>query len=128
VQIDDTRLVMVPTLTSMEDRAAGGRARPPMNVLFVHNNFPAQYRHIARALADQPGNRIVAVGSSTAVTSPDIRLIKYSTTKADAAAVHPFARRFDTEARRADEVLYALSSLSGQGFVPDLIFAHPGWG
>ncbi|WP_339156776.1 glycosyltransferase family 4 protein [Bradyrhizobium sp. 2S1] len=128
MQIDDTRPVMVPTLTSMEDRAAGGRARPPMNVLFVHNNFPAQYRHIARALADQPGNRIVAVGSSTAVTSPDIRLIKYSTTKADAAAVHPFARRFDTEARRAEEVLYALSSLSGQGFVPDLIFAHPGWG
>lgn len=119
---------MMQTLTPIEDRAAGGRARPPMNVLFVHNNFPAQYRHIARALAEQPGNRVVAVGSSTASTTRDIRLLKYSTTKSDSAVVHPFARRFDVESRRAEEVLYALSSLSGQGFVPDLIFAHPGWG
>src|SRR5439155_1176581 len=83
---------------------------PVMNVLFVHNNFPAQYRQIARALADQTGNRVVAVGSSTAKAAPDIRLLKYSTTKADSAVVHPFARRFDVESRRAEEVLYALSS------------------
>src|SRR5882757_3404201 len=99
-----------------------------MNVLFVHNNFPAQYRHVARALADQRGNKVVAIGSSTATAAPKIRLIKYSSTQSDSSVVHPFARRFDVESRRAEEVLYALSSLSGQGFVPDLIFAHPGWG
>ena len=99
-----------------------------MNVLFVHNNFPAQYRHIARALADRPGNKVVAIGSTTAASQPDIRLLKYSSTAADVSPVHPFARRFDVECRRAEEVLYALSSLAGSGFTPDLIFAHPGWG
>lgn len=99
-----------------------------MNVLFVHNNFPAQYRHIAYALAGQPGNKVVAIGSSTATAAPAIRLLKYASTPTDSSAVHPFARRFEVESRRAEEVLYALSSLPGQGFVPDLIFAHPGWG
>ena len=35
-----------------------------MNVLFVHNNFPGQYQHIARALARDPQVRMVAIGSS----------------------------------------------------------------
>ncbi|QDM22623.1 glycosyltransferase [Tardiphaga sp. vice154] len=99
-----------------------------MNVLFVHNNFPAQYRHLAEALGRDPGHQVVAIGSRTAKTIPGIRLLKYASANRDAAAVHPFARRFDTECRRAEEVLYSLSSLAASGFVPDVIFAHPGWG
>ena len=29
-----------------------------MNYLFIHQNFPAQYRHVVRRLADDPGNQI----------------------------------------------------------------------
>lgn len=99
-----------------------------MNVLFVHNNFPAQYRHLARELAADPANKVVAIGSGTAGSLSSVRLVKYSLSVADTAAVHPFARRFEVECRRAEEVLYSLSSLIGSGFVPDVIFAHPGWG
>lgn len=99
-----------------------------MNVLFVHNNFPAQYRFIARALANDPDFTVVAIGSRTAHADAGIRLLKYASSIGDAAAVHPFARRFEHECRRAEEVLYSLSSLAGSGFVPDVIFAHPGWG
>ena len=28
-----------------------------MNVLFVHQNFPGQYLHLARSLAAEPGHR-----------------------------------------------------------------------
>ncbi|RXH10110.1 glycosyltransferase [Bradyrhizobium guangzhouense] len=99
-----------------------------MNVLFVHNNFPAQYRFVARELAKDPANRVVAIGSSSAAAPANIRLIKYAMATGEAAHVHPFARRFELECRRAEEVLYSLSSLSGSGFTPDVIFAHPGWG
>ncbi|GLH76729.1 glycosyl transferase [Bradyrhizobium sp. SSBR45G] len=99
-----------------------------MNILFVHNNFPAQYRHLARALSENQDNTVVAVGSNTAKAPSGVRLLKYSSPVSDPTLVHPFARRFDLECRRAEEVLYVLSSLAGQGFVPDLIFAHPGWG
>jgi glycosyltransferase involved in cell wall biosynthesis len=99
-----------------------------MNVLFVHNNFPGQYRHIARALAHNPQVRVAAIGSSTSRAMDGVELVKYSLTNAEASSAHPFARRFDMECYRGEQVLYALSSLAATGFVPDLIMAHPGWG
>jgi glycosyltransferase involved in cell wall biosynthesis len=98
------------------------------NVLFVHNNFPAQFLHVARALSSQPGIQLAAIGTHTARRMPGVRLMKYSVSNPDVGPTHPFARRFDLECRRAEEVLYAASSLSSSGFVPDIVFAHPGWG
>ncbi len=99
-----------------------------MNVLFVHNNFPAQYLHIARALARDPEVQMVAIGSSTSQKMDGVRLLKYSLSDVDVSTTHPFARRFDLECHRAEQVLYALSSLATTGFKPDVIMAHPGWG
>jgi len=99
-----------------------------MNILFVHNNFPAQFRHIASALAAEPGINVAAIGSPTAQSLPGVRLIKYNMGEFSVAATHPFARRFDVECRRAEQVLYSLTSLLSAGFEPDVIMVHPGWG
>jgi len=99
-----------------------------MDVLFVHNNFPAQYRHIARYLSRAPNVRVAAVGAATATTLPGVNLRRYSAPEGQVVQTHPFARRFDLECRRAEQVLYALTSLTATGFKPDLILAHPGWG
>jgi glycosyltransferase involved in cell wall biosynthesis len=48
--------------------------------------------------------------------------------KADLSATHPFARRFDMECRRAEQVLVAANALAASGFKPDYIIAHCGWG
>jgi glycosyltransferase involved in cell wall biosynthesis len=99
-----------------------------MNVLFVHNNFPAQFRHLVTALTRKPGVRLAAISSNTTASFQGVRTIKYAMHDADLAATHPFARRFDMECRRAEQVLYGLSNLVTSGFKPDVIFAHPGWG
>jgi glycosyltransferase involved in cell wall biosynthesis len=99
-----------------------------MKILFVHNNFPAQYRNLAAALANEPDCELVAIGATNANPMPSVRLIKYALPDADVSGTHPFARRFDLECRRAEQVLYSLSTLAASGFAPDVIFAHPGWG
>jgi glycosyltransferase involved in cell wall biosynthesis len=96
--------------------------------LFVHNNFPAQFRHLVKRLALDSAVKMAAIGSNTAVTFHGVRPIKYALHGADLAETHPFARRFDMECRRAEQVLYGLSNLVTGGFRPDVIFAHPGWG
>ena len=99
-----------------------------IRVLFVHNNFPAQYVHIARALGEQPGVELAAIGSRTARRLPNVKLLRYALANSDVSTTHPFARRFDLECRRAEEVLYAAATLSSSGFIPDLVLAHSGWG
>ncbi|MFH6781396.1 MULTISPECIES: glycosyltransferase [Methylobacterium] len=99
-----------------------------MDFLFVHNNFPAQFRFVAEHLARDPRNRVAAVGAASARDLPGVRLERYQFEDIGRAEVHPFARRFDREARRAEQVLYALNALDRAGFVPDVIVAHSGWG
>jgi glycosyltransferase involved in cell wall biosynthesis len=99
-----------------------------MNILFVHNNLPAQYRNVMRALTRNPAVRIAAVGSPTSHAMKGVQLQKYRMGETDVSGTHPFARRFDLECRRAEQVLYCLSSLVASGFTPDVILAHPGWG
>jgi glycosyltransferase involved in cell wall biosynthesis len=99
-----------------------------MNILFVHNNFPAQFRNLASELASRPGNRVAAIGAQSAQPLPNVNLLRYRMPAFDVLPTHPFARRFDVECRRATEVLYALSELRSSGFEPDLIVGHCGWG
>lgn len=99
-----------------------------MNILFLHNNFPAQFRNLAGELAMRPNFRVVAIGSETARPMPNVDLRRYRMAACDVAETHPFARRFDLECRRATEVLFALTELRASGFVADLIVGHCGWG
>lgn len=99
-----------------------------MKILFVHNNFPGQFRNLAAALALEPGHQLVAIGAATSRPMPSVKLTKYALADADVSMTHPFARRFDLECRRAEQVLYSLSSVAASGFSPDVILAHPGWG
>ena len=34
---------------------------PIMRILFIHQNFPAQFKHLAPALAADPNNQVVAM-------------------------------------------------------------------
>src|SRR5690349_3389735 len=99
-----------------------------MEVLFVHNSCPAQFQDVACRLAAGPDGRIAGLGALAGLSVKGVRLIKHRLADSDVSGSHPFARRFDLECRRAEQVLYDLSSLASSGFVPDVIVAHPGWG
>ncbi len=49
-----------------------------MRVLFVHQNFPGQYRHVAPALAARPGTEVVALGINPAPALPGVRHLRYT--------------------------------------------------
>src|ERR1700712_3529066 len=99
-----------------------------MKALFVHNNFPAQFRNVVETLSEDDGNVLAAIGAETAVAMPRVDVRRYRTPKVDLSTTHPFARRFDMECRRAEQVLFAANALAATGFEPDIILAHCGWG
>lgn len=100
-----------------------------MKVLFIHQNFPGQYKHLAPLLASM-GHHCVALTLRVkeAVTWKGVRILPYSLPRRTAQAVHPWLIDLDTKVTRAEACFRAARRLREAGYTPDLILAHPGWG
>lgn len=160
------------------------------DVLFIHPNFPAQYRLLAQALAQSGAHRVYALGDAAwmqANAFDSITLWQYEVAEKDASVdadtaaspesiaevspkenkhqdahqdayqdahqntypepgdghtyqppgqppgqvhrpVHPYLRGFDSGVRRGQAAIRFLIQKKHQGFEPDVIYVHPGWG
>jgi len=97
-------------------------------ILFVHQNFPGQYRHLAPALKRR-GDDVQAIGGPSARSLPDIPLHRYDPMPAAGLpACHPWASDLQTKVLRAEAVGRLLERLLAGGLRPDLVIGHPGWG
>jgi glycosyltransferase involved in cell wall biosynthesis len=100
-----------------------------MDILIIHQNFPGQYKHLAPALVAR-GDRVVAL--TLRVDKPGqwqgVQILPYKLGRGNGQNVHPWLVDFETKLIRADACHAAASALRDQGFSPDIILAHPGWG
>ena len=103
-----------------------------MRILFVHQNFPGQYVHIIRRLAQQGQHQLVALGINHLDRSrgiPDsLNHFRYRLDRGNTEGVHPLVMETETKVNRAEGCARAADQLKSKGFTPDLICAHPGWG
>jgi glycosyltransferase involved in cell wall biosynthesis len=99
-----------------------------MRILFVHQNFPAQFKHLAPILATQ--HEVVALTMQK--NMPDVwqgvRLISYQAVRSTTPNAHPWLSDFETKTIRGEAAFQAAIQLRDSGFTPDLIIAHPAWG
>jgi glycosyltransferase involved in cell wall biosynthesis len=98
-----------------------------VDILFVHQNFPGQYRHLAPALV-AAGHRCQSIGGSGSPGIPAVPHQRYQLTGAAPAGLHPWAQDFHVKCQRAEAVAQQAARLAQQGFRPDLVIGHPGWG
>lgn len=99
-----------------------------MRILFVHQNFPGQYKHLAPAMAARPGNQVVALCINKPPPVQGVKVIRYGIEKSTSDKIHPWVMDIETKVIRGEACALAAEKLRKQGFVPDVICAHPGWG
>ncbi|MGH8660885.1 MAG: glycosyltransferase family 4 protein [Burkholderiales bacterium] len=103
-----------------------------MKILFVHQNFPGQYRHLAAALARTPGWEVVGLGDPKNIKNrppiPGVKLGGYQAPAPASPRTHHYVAPLESAVRRGQSVVRACLELKKRGFTPDVIHAHPGWG
>jgi glycosyltransferase involved in cell wall biosynthesis len=99
-----------------------------VNYLFIHQNFPAQYRHVVRYLADQPGNRIYFITQPNENAMAGVYKVSYPKDQRGPINCHAYSVELDRAIYAGASVAQVCRGLVDQGFRPDLIVGHTGWG
>jgi glycosyltransferase involved in cell wall biosynthesis len=100
-----------------------------MNILFIHQNFPGQFKHLAPALV-KAGHTVTALtlAKTEAKQWNGVRLVSYGLSRGNAKEAHPWTIDFESKVIRGEACLKAALALKDQGYTPEVIVAHPGWG
>ena len=99
-----------------------------MNVLFVHQNFPAQYRHLARHFASQSGNRVYFLTQPNDGELPGVTKITYQRPPRETLGCHVLTYDLDQAVRTGAAAAALCRSLRDEGVRPDIVIGHSGWG
>jgi glycosyltransferase involved in cell wall biosynthesis len=96
-----------------------------MHVLFVHQNFPAQFGHIAAYLAQRPGFRCTFASEQPPGVTAGVERIKYPIRGGATEAVHFCSRSFENAIWHSHGLYEALAER--RDLKPDLVVAHSGF-
>ena len=97
-----------------------------MHVMFVHQNFPAQFRYIAPKLVNDFGWTCTFVTEKAEGSLPGIEKVVYAARGHATLANHVCTRTFENQVGQAHGVYAALQARTDVR--PDLIVAHSGFG
>lgn len=98
-----------------------------MRILFLHDNFPAQFGPIGTYLAGK-GWEVVFGTRRKGAASPVIKTFNYKPHREVTKGVHPYAGTFEKAAINGQAAARACLELKKRGFSPDVMVAHSGWG
>ena len=99
-----------------------------MKIIFIHQNMPGQFKYLARKLAENPANEVYFITKRENIEIPGVRKILYRPSREPTPSTHHYLISAERGVLHGQQVARALLSLKEQGFRPDVIYAHPGWG
>jgi glycosyltransferase involved in cell wall biosynthesis len=100
-----------------------------MKILFIHQNFPGQFKSLAPALVEAGHEvRALTIRDIGKKSWSGVTVDRYALNKFSTKGVHPWVSDFESKTIRAEACFRAALDLRKQGYQPDLIIAHHGWG
>ena len=114
-----------------------GKKMSKKTILFLHQNFPAQFKNLAPEMARLKEYDVHSLSLDSPNTYSlknlndnlrDITHYKYKIDKGNSDGTSKLAIEFETKMIRASAVLERALELKEDGLEPDLLIVHPGWG
>ena len=89
-------------------------------ILFLHQNFPGQYKHLAPALASEKNIECTSISQNPSGLD-GIKHYQYEVKEGNTPEVNRLAIEFETKMIRATHVAELCIQLRDKGYNPDLI-------
>jgi glycosyltransferase involved in cell wall biosynthesis len=99
-----------------------------MRYLFIHPNFPSQHGPLAADLARDKGNQVVFLTANQNGELPGVAKVLFKEAREPAKETHHYVRGFEKAVLQGQAAFRSCIALKQQGFIPDVIFGHSGWG
>lgn len=97
-----------------------------MKFLFIHQNFPGQYVHIVRHLA-QAGHQVSFITQPRSAEIDGVRKFEYLPAVPESRG-QPYLCELENGLANGLAVARLCEWLNRDGFVPDIVIGHNGWG
>ncbi|MEL6793263.1 MAG: hypothetical protein AAFP78_07400, partial [Pseudomonadota bacterium] len=98
-----------------------------MRILFIHDNYPAQFGAFGGWLA-QRGWDVRFATAWEGGKADDPRFFRYKAHRDPTEGVHPYAANFEKCVINGQASARAFLTAREKGYAPDIIMAHSGWG
>ena len=101
-----------------------------MKILFLHQNFPSQFKFLAPALVDR-GHVVFAMHNLSKLGTgiwKGVKVFKYDIHRKSTPNIHPWLVDIESKTIRGEACFRAALKLKADGFNPDLVIGHHGWG
>lgn len=101
-----------------------------MKILFIHPSFPGQYKHLVRHFSASSEHQVVFISKVHDKNMPKgVANIVYEVPREPSPLTHRYLLGAERSTLQGQEVWRVCRKLKEtEGFTPDIICVHPGWG
>ncbi len=99
-----------------------------MRILFLHPNFPAQFRHLAAFLGKKGHYQVVFGTNRREGQIPGVQKAIYEKSRTAKPETHHYVRPLENAVLEGQAVYRLAQKLKERGFIPDVVYGHSGWG
>ena len=97
------------------------------NYLFIHQNMPAQFLHLCLHLRDR-GHNVVFITRNKPNSLSKVTKVIYDLSRTPKNDIHPYLKSLEEGVLHGQAVFRSITNLLKQGFKPDIVIGHAGWG
>ena len=98
-----------------------------MKALFIHQNCPGQFKHLAPAMAAR-GDDVLFITQKGRPNISGVRKIEYEPHRKVTEKIHPYLASSEMAVINGQAVARIGFALKEKGFEPDVMVGNPGWG
>ena len=99
-----------------------------MKILFVHQNFPAQFGRMAAWLNQMPQHQVLYLTRRDDINYAGINKAIFKEHRTSSDATHAYLRPIEDAVLQGQAAYRTAAIVRQQGFVPDVIYCHSGFG